>query len=83
MSQLSAVKTDCYDAKQIDDAVACHFERLTIASDLHPGMKILIKPNLLSAKRPEQAVTTHPALILSIVKWLKAHGIEQIGRAHV
>lgn len=78
MSQLSAVKTDCYDAKQIDDAVACHFERLAVASDLHPGMKILIKPNLLSAKRPEQAVTTHPALILSIVKWLKAHGIEHI-----
>ncbi len=35
------------------------------------GMKILLKPNLLSAKPPERAVTTHPSVVRAVIRWLK------------
>ena len=34
------------------------------------GMKILLKPNLLIAKSPEQAATTHPAVLDAVIQWL-------------
>ncbi len=37
------------------------------------GTRALIKPNLLSAKSPEKAVTTHPAIIRAIGELLKDH----------
>jgi uncharacterized protein (DUF362 family)/Pyruvate/2-oxoacid:ferredoxin oxidoreductase delta subunit len=33
---------------------------------IKPGMTVLIKPNLLSARTPDRAVTTHPELIRAI-----------------
>jgi uncharacterized protein (DUF362 family)/NAD-dependent dihydropyrimidine dehydrogenase PreA subunit len=35
------------------------------------GMKILLKVNLLSAKPPERAVTTHPSVVRAVIRWLK------------
>ncbi len=35
------------------------------------GMTILIKPNVLSAKPPERAVTTHPEVIRSVIHWVQ------------
>lgn len=35
------------------------------------GNKILIKPNLIGIKKPELNITTHPAVIEAIVKYLK------------
>ncbi len=33
---------------------------------VRPGMKVLLKPNMLSAKPPKEAVTTHPTLIQAV-----------------
>jgi uncharacterized protein (DUF362 family)/Pyruvate/2-oxoacid:ferredoxin oxidoreductase delta subunit len=43
------------------------------ASHLLPreGMTILLKPNLLSAKPPERAVTTHPSIVKAMIHWLQ------------
>jgi len=38
------------------------------------GKQILIKPNLLTDRVPEQAVTTHPELVRQIIRRLKAAG---------
>jgi len=35
------------------------------------GMKILLKVNLLGAKPPERAVTTHPSVVRAVIRWLK------------
>ncbi|MFX0043705.1 MAG: DUF362 domain-containing protein, partial [Candidatus Hodarchaeota archaeon] len=37
------------------------------------GMVILLKPNLLMAKPPERAVTTHPEVVRSTIRWLKQY----------
>ncbi len=39
-----------------------------IAHFVRPGMKVLIKPNMLSCKEPERAATTHPAIIEEVAR---------------
>jgi uncharacterized protein (DUF362 family)/Pyruvate/2-oxoacid:ferredoxin oxidoreductase delta subunit len=36
--------------------------------------RVLIKPNLLLAGRPEQAVTTHPRVVRAVVQFVRDHG---------
>jgi len=47
---------------------------------VQPGQKVLLKVNLLAPARPEQAVTTHPELLRSVIRLVKeAGGIPMIG----
>ncbi len=46
--------------------------------NIKPNTKILIKPNLLTAKTPEKAATTHPIVVKAIIKLLREHGIDDI-----
>ena len=48
---------------------------LGVARDLRPGMHVLLKPNLLAARDPALAVTTHPEVLAAVARWLRAHGI--------
>ncbi|MBP5511221.1 MAG: DUF362 domain-containing protein [Kiritimatiellae bacterium] len=55
------------------------FERLAAASGLFDaaalcGKRVLVKPNLLTDRLPEQAVTTHPSLVRLVIRRLKAAG---------
>lgn len=43
-----------------------------------PASHVLLKPNLLAARDPALAVTTHPELLAAVARWLRAHGISQI-----
>ena len=78
MPTVSILKTERYDEAALDKAIAAHFETLNVAGDLKPGMKVLIKPNLLTGRDPAKAVTTHPAVLRAVAKWLRAHGVENI-----
>jgi len=77
-SVVSVVHTETYDPAALRAAVDLHFAVLNAAEDLKPGMKVLLKPNLLTARQPEQCVTTHPELLRAIVGWLRDHGITEI-----
>ncbi|MHA1602465.1 MAG: DUF362 domain-containing protein, partial [Promethearchaeota archaeon] len=58
-----------------DDVESAVFQALedVRAEKLFPNedMKVLLKPNVLSGKPPERAVTTHPSVIKAIIHWLK------------
>jgi uncharacterized protein (DUF362 family)/Pyruvate/2-oxoacid:ferredoxin oxidoreductase delta subunit len=41
-----------------------------------PGQSVLIKPNLLTDRRPEEAVTTHPEVVRGVIRLVKAAGGE-------
>lgn len=43
-----------------------------------PGMKIVIKANLVAAMRPEAAATTHPALLCALTEMLREKGAEVV-----
>lgn len=45
-----------------------------------PGQRVLLKVNLLMKKRPEEAVTTHPAVVETVVRLVQeAGGVPVIG----
>lgn len=47
---------------------------------VRPGERVLIKPNMLAAKGPEKAVTTHPELLRGVIGLVrKAGGIPLVG----
>lgn len=53
-----------YDEPALGDALDRALSRLCgLARFVRPGTRVFLKPNLLSAKEPEKAVTTHPALV--------------------
>ena len=61
------------------DALAPAFARLLAESTLLDpqtvaGRRVLIKPNLLTDRTPDQAVTTHPAVLRLVIRHLKSAG---------
>ena len=45
-----------------------------------PGMRVLLKPNMLAAKPPEAAVTTHPEVLRAVIELVQeAGGIPLVG----
>lgn len=41
-----------------------------------PGQSVLIKPNLLASRTPDQAVTTHPEVVRALIRAFRGHGAE-------
>ena len=78
MPIVSIQNAAAYQPELLDRAIDAHFEALNVADDLRPGMRVLLKPNLLAGRDPATAVTTHPAVLAAVARWLKKHGIEHI-----
>lgn len=61
------------------DTLAVAIERLLtplggLNAFVRPGCRVLVKPNLLTDRAPEAAVTTHPELLRQVLRKLKAVG---------
>jgi uncharacterized protein (DUF362 family)/Pyruvate/2-oxoacid:ferredoxin oxidoreductase delta subunit len=51
-----------------------------IGAFVRPGERVLLKPNMLSAKAPGKAVTTHPEVLRGVIELVKeAGGIPLVG----
>jgi len=51
-----------------------------ITAFVQPGQKVLIKPNMLSGKSPDKAVTTHPEIVREVILLAqRAGGIVSVG----
>jgi uncharacterized protein (DUF362 family) len=73
--EVSVVKCDSYDESLVGAAVGESLKPLGgLNSVVKKGDRGLIKLNLLSSKRPEQAVTTHPALAKAVVMMVQELG---------
>lgn len=71
----------CSDYSNVKSAIK---EALTliggIESIISPGKRVLLKPNVLAVRTPEDAVTTHPAVVSAMCELVKeAGGIPLIG----
>ena len=78
MSLVSVRRTEDYSPAALSRAVGEHFAALEVEKDLRPGLRVLLKPNLLAARKPEQGVTTHPALVQAVADWFRERGVEEI-----
>ena len=47
-----------------------------LCADAVRGKRVLVKPNLLTDRTPEQAVTTHPDILRAVLRRLKSAGAE-------
>lgn len=78
MRRVSVCRTPNYSSGVMDAAVEAHFQALGLDSLLDPGMRVTIKANLLMKRVPDEATTTHPALVRAIVRSLKKRGVSAI-----
>lgn len=67
-SIVSIVQCHDYDQKVVDVAIDQSLANIGgLEQFIKKGIRVHIKPNLLTAKSPEKAATTHPSVVKSIV----------------
>ncbi|MBN1130624.1 MAG: DUF362 domain-containing protein [Chitinispirillaceae bacterium] len=75
-SNVVIVRCDAYDAATVDAAVRRGVDLLGgMRAYARPGERILLKPNVLWATRPEKCVVTHPAVVACVARLLLEHGV--------
>jgi uncharacterized protein (DUF362 family)/Pyruvate/2-oxoacid:ferredoxin oxidoreductase delta subunit len=75
MSIVSVVACATYDPDAVRYSVSALLAPLGgIGAFVRPGMRVLLKPNLLSAAEREKAVTTHPIVVQAVAELVQAAG---------
>ena len=75
MEKVSIVSADSYDIQIIRAAIGRLLAPLGgIGRFVAPGQRVLVKPNMLSAKNPDAAVTTHPSLVQAVCELVTEAG---------
>jgi len=75
METVSIARCTTYDHTRVREAVISLLKPLGgIEAFVQPGERVLLKPNLLAAKAPEAAVTTHPAVVKAVAELLRDAG---------
>ena len=71
---VAVVRCKTYNVEAVKPALEEALNAVNGLDFVMPGMKIIIKPNLVSFKKPDAAATTHPALLEALVGMLLARG---------
>jgi uncharacterized protein (DUF362 family)/NAD-dependent dihydropyrimidine dehydrogenase PreA subunit len=76
---VSVLRCPSYEHAEVNRAVKDSVNALGgIERFVKPGETILVKPNMLSARAPEDAVTTHPEVLRAVIRMVKAAGATPI-----
>lgn len=80
-SQVAIIRCPDYQEERVHEALSQALELLGgIGHFVRPGQRVLIKPNLLSAKPPDLAVTTHPTVVKAAIQLVReAGGVPLVG----
>jgi uncharacterized protein (DUF362 family)/Pyruvate/2-oxoacid:ferredoxin oxidoreductase delta subunit len=75
--------TECH-SYQVEELEQALLECLNLLGGMgayvNPGDKVLLKPNLLQAKPPEEYITTHPSIVEAVINLVRdAGGIPMVG----
>jgi len=74
-TSVSIVRCGNYDSDLVYEKVKESIDLLGgIHSFVKPGEKVLIKPNLLKARPPDAAVTTHPEVVRAVIRLVRQAG---------
>ena len=77
--KVAAVKCGTYQPELLQKRIAQAINAAGgFPEHIKPGAKVLLKPNMLTAKSPEEATTTHPEFVRAVIKVLRDHGITDI-----
>ncbi|MFO7889805.1 MAG: DUF362 domain-containing protein [bacterium] len=76
-TKVSIIKCEEYNRQEVFDAVHDALELIGgIEKFVKKGQKVLLKPNMLSAKNPKKAITTHPLILEAMIKEVRSAGGE-------
>lgn len=76
-SILSLTPCNSYDLDLVQQSISSVLTPLgSIHRFVKPGMRVLLKPNLLSVVDPSQCVTTHPAVLQAVGELVRDAGAE-------
>lgn len=71
---LALIRLETYAQPQVDAALERLLSLIGGLDWVRPGMRLVVKPNLLLPRHPEAAATTHPALVDALLRQLTARG---------
>lgn len=75
MDKVSVIGCKNYEISALDTIVERHFQALDPDGKLiKSGDNVVIKPNLVIRKNPDEAATTHPEFIAAIIRAVKRRG---------
>jgi uncharacterized protein (DUF362 family)/Pyruvate/2-oxoacid:ferredoxin oxidoreductase delta subunit len=76
---VSIVRCRDYETQNVLYAVRRSVDMLGgMASFIKPGNVVLIKPNLLKARPPQAAVTTHPEIVRAVIRLVREAGAQAV-----
>lgn len=75
MSKVCIIKCDSYETNEVSKAIAIAFKEFGVEKLFKENEKILLKPNLLSSKSPDKAVTTHPEVFRGVALAMKQYNV--------
>ena len=78
MSHNRVALVRCMDYSTSKQAVREAIDLLGCFDEIKAGMRILIKPNVLTAREPEDAATTHPSLVRAVCEIVKEAGAHPV-----
>ena len=78
-STVALVRCPSYEGEKVQEAVRRTVDLLGgMDRYVRPGERVLLKPNLLKASRPEAAVTTHPEVVRSVIRLVRECGASPV-----
>ncbi|MCL2421033.1 MAG: DUF362 domain-containing protein [Defluviitaleaceae bacterium] len=78
-AKCSILPCDTYDYHEVYAALSESIKNLGgFEPYISPGERVLIKPNLMMKKNPEEAATTHPVFVRALADLLLAYGAKVI-----
>lgn len=78
MNDISIVRCKDYSNNEVKEALTKLLKLSNGLEFVKPGMKIVIKANLVTFMKPEAAATTHPSLLCELIKILIEKGAEVV-----
>ena len=79
MFDISIYKCDSYDYDEVKHILKKEIEDLGgIRRFISKGERVVIKPNLVMKKAPEEAATTHPSLVRAAAELVNEAGAEAV-----
>ncbi len=67
-----------YDPEFLDQVIETQCRVLHADALVKPGCTVMIKPNLVMKRKPDDATTTHPAVVAAVVRAVKRRGAGRI-----
>ena len=65
---------DRYDTDTLDRIIEKQCEVLGLSDYITEGCSVVIKPNLVIKRKPEEATTTHPEVVAAVIRAVKRRG---------